>query len=156
MTHSLNSGLTPVRGSIVFIEQSYPTFEKKGDNGVTIKGLRLTYLWSRADITPSSNTLEADLKEQAIKDMNTMISSGTRMSFIKDGSQSSVVVSDELVYPTWGEWGDYGDCNKDSCTHMRKKKCGESGSQVPCKENPLFPSTETHTCTSDTCRKYTS
>ena len=150
LKHAFTSG---VRGSTSMSIIGKPTFAQKGDDKVTVKGLSLEYTWSEAEFLESGNPIADDLKNQAKKDLEDEIAGQTMNHILENFSQSSVIVEDQSTYPEW-RWGPFGTCDDATCTHTRKKICINQ-SQLPCAEDPDDSSTETQTCTSDTCREYT-
>ena len=147
-----------VRGSMTPAVFGAPTLERKGDDGVTIKGLYLDFQWYGVDITDSPTPIADDLMKQVKKDLETLIAGGTKSKLIKDGSQSTVVLTDMTTYASWSEWGHFSPCNDDTCTYTRKMKCSNPkwpDSQIPCDDpNPDNAPTETEACTSNKCGKY--
>ena len=148
-----DSTFPSVRGSTSKQIVGDPIFVQNKDDGTRVNiSIIIEYSWSSADIADSSNGIIDDLMKQVKTDVTSSLAFGI-LSARSDGE--NLVLTDLTTYPTWTEWGEFGSCDNDSCTHTRKKKCGETGSQIPCIEDPAVPSTETRTCTSDTCRKYT-
>ena len=137
-----------VRGSTSKTISGDLTFVQSPIDGtqVWVKGLIYTWTWQAAEIEVSPNPLVQDLMK--------MTKDEGKKGWLKELSDENFVMTDLTKYPTWGGWGPFGICDDATCTYTRKKTCINQ-SQLPCAEDPDDPSTETQTCTSNTCRKYT-
>ena len=151
-TREFAKKLSHVRSSTSITATADPTLVQSKIDGthVWLTGLIYTYTWYARDIADSPNSVAEDLIKQARADLL----ASDLVNYLVTMGDEHLVITDKTSYPTWGSWGEFDTCDEDSCTHTRKKKCDQNGSQIPCIEDPDQPSTETQTCTSNKCRKY--
>ena len=146
--------ISSVRGSTSMTVSGDPTFVQSPIDGthIWVKGLIYTWTWQAAEIEVSPNPLVQDLMKMT-KDKG-------KTWWLKELSDDNFVMTDLTKYPTWGGWGPFGSCDEGSCTHTKTKECVNTNhphSQFSCIDpnDPDDPTSETQTCTSNTCRKYT-